>query len=48
MVKISHARVNYLVSRNPTTVDPENIHLPVHEASAFYSAELSLGTPQIS
>jgi hypothetical protein len=48
MVEISHARANYLVSQNPTTVDPENIHLPVHEASAFYSAELSLGTPQIS
>jgi hypothetical protein len=48
MVEISHARANYLVSRNPTTVDPENIHLPVHEASAFYFVELSLGTPQIS
>jgi hypothetical protein len=49
MVEISQARANYLVfSQNAAMDDPESIHLPVHEASTFYSAELSLGTPQIS
>lgn len=48
MVEISHARANFLALSQNSKMAPENIHLPVHEASAFYSAELSLGTPQIS
>ncbi|KAG7957547.1 hypothetical protein I3843_11G181300 [Carya illinoinensis] len=50
LAEISHARANYLMSKSSqnATVDPENIHLPVHEDSIVYSAEPSLGTPQSS
>lgn len=48
LLKTSKARASYLASlssTNGTSIEPENIHLPVHGKNFLHSVEVFLGTP---